>query len=69
MRKHEWELFKNPRNGRVQVMACGVCGVTKGLEAVVQLCRPSGVEGHRMLKAGWLKNTNSKQSKSGLIIM
>ena len=69
MSKHEWELFRNPRNGRVQVMACGVCGVTKGLEAVIQLCRPTEVVDHRMIKAGWLKNTNSKHSKSGLIIM
>lgn len=69
MNKHEWELFRNPRNGRVQVMACGVCGVTKGLEAVIQLCRPIEAEDHRMIKAGWLKNVSSGQSQSGLIIM
>ena len=69
MSKHEWELFVNPRNGRVQVMACGACGIAKGLEAIIKLCAPTAEGEHRMIKAGWQKNTNAKQSKSGLIIM
>jgi len=28
---HKWQLFYSPRNGRISIQACSVCGVAKGM--------------------------------------
>ena len=29
---HQWKTFFNPRNARISIQACAICGVAKGLE-------------------------------------
>ncbi len=49
--KHQWKQFSSPRNGRIKVEACEVCGIAKGMVHSSYKC----TKGKKNLRLqGWL---------------
>ncbi len=50
---HDWVRFHNPRNRKVNVVACVRCGIAKGPISSNVVCEELDQDSHRMQKMGW----------------
>ena len=50
---HEWVMFSNPRNGRIQVSACKHCGTMHSPALAARTCQPE-VGKNAMKTKGWI---------------
>jgi len=48
---HQWQVYYSPRNGRVNIQACKVCGVAKGIVTSSYGCKPTAKKSS--LLKGW----------------
>jgi len=50
---HQWVMFRNPRNGLIQISACKNCGTMEAPALASRTCQPI-VGKHSMLTKGWV---------------
>ena len=63
LHNHSWRMYANPRNGKVRIRACSVCGVAQGMGGQVQRCKMPKSGEHRLLALGWLETSNKASAK------
>ena len=59
---HQWQTFYSPRNGRVSIQACKVCGVAKGIVNSSHICKP-GAKTRSLLKDWTTKAREKKKNR------
>jgi len=65
---HEWVMFSNPRNGRIQVSACKHCGIMHSPALAARTCQPE-MSKNAMKAKGWIiVDTEVEPSSSNEII-
>ena len=51
--EHQWATFYSPRNGRISIQACRVCGIAKGFVTGEHECTPVSDEVRNARLRGW----------------
>jgi len=62
--EHEWVTFYSPRNGRLSIQACNVCGVAKGIVTGGHKCVSVSEKRKQARLRGWTTKANSNRSHS-----
>ena len=64
--EHQWDTFYSPRNGRISIQACRVCGVAKGLVLNTHECSKTNNSVKNMRLKGWTTVSRMRQSVNSL---
>lgn len=64
--EHQWSTFYSPRNGRISIQACRVCGVAKGLVLNTHECSKTNSNVKNMRLKGWTTVSRMRQSTNSL---
>lgn len=64
--KHQWDTYYSPRNGRISIQACNVCGVAKGLVLNSHACTATNNSVKNVRLKGWTKVHRMKKSDNVL---
>jgi len=51
--EHEWATFYSPRNGRLSIQACKICGVAKGIVTGGHKCTIVSAKQKQSRLRGW----------------
>lgn len=51
--EHQWARFYSPRNGRISIQACHICGIAKGIVTGDHECSPVEDEVRMARLRGW----------------
>jgi len=51
--EHQWATFYSPRNGRISIQACSVCGIAKGIVTGQHECTEVSDEVRETRLRGW----------------
>ena len=56
-KKHQWAEFYSPRNGRISIQACQICGVAKSMTLNKDECTAVPLEKRKSRLRGWSTNS------------
>lgn len=57
---HQWQIFTNPRNGKIRVEACEVCGCLRSAQTLKTNCNVMDeTTNNKMLELGWTTNRSA----------
>jgi len=62
--EHQWVTFYSPRNGRLSIQACNICGVAKGIVTGKNRCMDVSPKRRQTRLRGWTTQSNSDRSHS-----
>jgi len=60
-KEHKWVAFYSPRNGRISIQACSMCGVAKGLVPNAYECTSTSENVKNIRLNGWTTTTRMQQ--------
>jgi len=58
--EHKWATFYSPRNGRISIQACSVCGVAKGIVTRQHECTEVSEEEKTTRLRGWTQKVEDQ---------
>jgi len=61
---HQWQTYYSPRNGRVKIQACRLCGVAKGIVTSSYGCKPNSKT--RSILKNWTTEVPGEESASSI---
>lgn len=66
--EHQWATFYSPRNGRISIQACNICGLAKGFVAGQHECTEVTPEKKETRLRGWTTESGPKDPDHSLDI-